>query len=237
MRYSSMIRTVGAVFILALLIPACSSEETQQREETGTPGKLQFVKVYSSRAELDSLYASTGLPLVIIDNRIHLPLLPCAEPRRKGAEQEQRSFGGDTEKRNIGGDTEKRTIGGDTEKRNIGGDTEKRNIGGDTEKREIGGDTEKRNIGGDTEKRTIGGDTEKRDIGGDTEKRNIGGDTEKRNIGGQTEDRRFGGASMDLECLPLANGAGFRILNPPRAKIEVFNGITLSEVTNGIVQY
>ncbi|MBI3111413.1 MAG: hypothetical protein HYZ01_07565 [Ignavibacteriales bacterium] len=234
--------TIGSILTLS----SCSSREAQQNDASALKGKLQFVKVFTDRAELDTLYAMTNLPLVVIENRIYLPLVPCAEPRRKGGENEQRNIGGDTEKRtiggdtekrNIGGDTEKRTIGGDTEKRDIGGDTEKRNIGGDTEKRNIGGDTEKRNIGGDTEKRNIGGDTEKRDIGGDTEKRNIGGDTEKRSIGGDTEQRRFGGASMDLECLPLAGGLGFRIVNPPAAKIEVFNGVALREVRGGIVEY
>jgi len=230
----------------ALAITSCTSVETTRTEEMKASGQLVFLKNYESRAQLDSLYKAVGVPLVILNNQILLPQVPCVDPRRQGGEREQRSLGGgteqrqlggETEKRNIGGDTEKRNIGGDTEKRNIGGETEKRDLGGDTEKRNIGGDTEKRNIGGETEKRNIGGETEKRDVGGDTEKRNIGGQTEKRNIGGETENRQLGGATMALQCQPLPGGLGFRILNPPATKIEAFDGITLREVVDGVVEY
>jgi hypothetical protein len=247
-----MNRTLNGLVILLcgvcsmMVVTSCSSDIYQEEKGELPTGTLQPIGRFIGEGALDSLYRQTGVPLVVIEEIVYLPSVPCVEPRRIGGEQEgrdlaggteQRKLGGETEDRKVGGETEDRKVGGETEDRKLAGQTEERKLGGETEDRKVGGETEDRKLAGQTEDRKLGGETEDRTLAGDTERRKLGGETEDRNLAGETEGRGLGGASIGLQCSPFPSGQGFRILNPPRARIRVYDGIGLKDVQDGRVLY
>ncbi len=233
------IRLACAIFgtLAAVSLSSCSSDVRQQETTERPTGTLQLIGPYIGEPALDSLYRQSGVPLILIDETVYLPSIPCVEPRRAGGETEDRRLGGETENRKIGGETEDRKLAGQTEDRTLGGETEDRKVGGETEDRKLAGLTEDRKLGGETEERKVGGETEDRKLAGDTEERELGGEAEDRRLGGETEGRDHGGASLGLRCSPFASGQGFQILNPPRARIRVYDGMRLREVRDGFVTY
>jgi hypothetical protein len=233
------IRLSGAIFgtLAAVVLSSCSSDVRQQESTERPTGTLQPIGPLKGESALDSLYRQTGVPLIIIDEMVYLPSVPCVEPRKAGGETEDRKVGGETEDRKLVGQTEDRKLGGETEDRKVGGETEDRKLVGQTEDRKLGGETEDRNVRGEAEDRKLGGETEDRKLEGDTEKREVGGEAEDRKLGGETEGRDLGGASLDLRCSPFSSGQGFQILNPPRARIRVYDGISLKDVQGGRVMY
>ncbi|HXG38413.1 MAG TPA: hypothetical protein VNL36_06560 [Bacteroidota bacterium] len=235
-RLNNLVIPLCGVFSMMVAV-SCSSDVRQDEQGELPTGTLQPIGRFVGEQALDSLYRQTGVPLVVIEEIVYLPSVPCVEPRTIGGEQEDRDLAGGTEQRKLGGETEDRKVGGETEDRKLAGQTEDRKLAGETEDRKVGGETEDRKLAGQTEDRKLAGETEDRKLAGDSEQRKLGGETENRDLAGETEGRGLGGASIGLQCSPFPSGQGFRILNPPRARVRVYDGISLKDVQDGRVMY
>jgi hypothetical protein len=161
-----------AAALIFICLAKCFLAQTQE---------LVFVSTIKQEKDVQKIYDSLRIPLLIYQNKIYAIHSECIT-------------------RDFGGNINSRDSGGNSNDRNAAGNSSDRNSGGDAKERNSGGNSNDRNSSGNTNDRNVWGNTNDRSSGGNSNDRNASGNSKDREAGGSSKDRNQEGAFSKFMC-------------------------------------
>lgn len=201
-------------------------------------GNLKKIAEFRSEKQLDSIYRTLQVPVLVIGSYTYVPHDGCVVKRKSAGTNEKRLSDGANEGRTAGGENQKRTGDGDSEGRDLAGSKDKRNKFGGFKNREKSGETTSRTKDASSASRTGDGNSAGRDGDGGSANRSGDGGSQSRTGNGSTADRSQAGSTLQIQCKRIKDKPAFELINiSEKAKIKVYDVMGLRENVGTTVEY